>query len=210
MTLTRNSRRGHRGTTILLIRHAGTVAVGGDGQVSMGGVAIKGTARKIRRLYQDKIVCGFAGATADALTILERFEDHLNQYSGNFTRAAVELTKKWRTDRGLRHLEAVLLAADREKSLLISGVGDVMEPDDNVLATGSGGFYALAAARALVREAPQLTAVEICRKSLAIAAEICVYTNGNIVMETLESAPPARADAPEAPPAPEGPPDEGR
>jgi ATP-dependent HslUV protease subunit HslV len=173
-----------------MVRHNGTVAVGGDGQVSLGSCALKHTARKIRRLYQDKIICGFAGATSDALTILERFEDHLNQYSGNFTRAAVELTKKWRTDRGLRHLEAVLVAADREKSLLISGSGDVLEPDDNIVATGSGGFYALAAARALVRFSPDLDAVTVCREALKIASEICVYTNGNIDMETLESVPP--------------------
>ncbi|MDR1315212.1 MAG: ATP-dependent protease subunit HslV, partial [Deltaproteobacteria bacterium] len=183
-------REEHRGTTILMVRHNGTVAVGGDGQVSLGACALKHTARKIRRLYQDKIICGFAGATSDALTILERFEDHLNQYSGNFTRAAVELTKKWRTDRGLRHLEAVLIAADREKSLLISGSGDVLEPDDNLIATGSGGFYAIAAARAMIREAPSLDAAHICRESLKIASEICVYTNGVIEMETLESAPP--------------------
>ncbi|MDR3153743.1 MAG: ATP-dependent protease subunit HslV [Deltaproteobacteria bacterium] len=191
------SRRVHRGTTIILVRHKGTVAVAGDGQVSMGGTAIKHTARKIRRLYHDKIICGFAGSTADALTILERFEDHLSQYSGNFTRAAVELSKKWRTDRGLRHLEAVLLAADREKSLLISGVGDVLEPDDNILATGSGGNYALAAARAMIREAPQLDAPYVCRQALKIASEICVYTNDCLSMETLESVAPAGEAAPE-------------
>jgi ATP-dependent HslUV protease subunit HslV len=180
----------HRGTTILSVRHNGKVAVAGDGQVSLGSCALKHGARKIRRLYQDRIICGFAGTTSDALTILERFEDHLNQYSGNFTRAAVELTKKWRTDRGLRHLEAVLVAADREKTLLISGSGDVLEPDDNVLATGSGGFYALAAARAMIREAPALDAAHICRESLKIASEICVYTNGSIEMEILELDPP--------------------
>ncbi|MDR1035624.1 MAG: ATP-dependent protease subunit HslV [Deltaproteobacteria bacterium] len=194
----------HRSTTILMVRHNGTVAVAGDGQVTIGQCALKHTARKIRRLYQNKIICGFAGSTSDALTILERFEDHLSQYSGNFTRAAVELTKKWRTDRGLRHLEAVLIAADKEKSLFISGSGDVVEPDDNLLATGSGGFYAIAAARALVRHAPHLDAVTICRESLKIASEICVYTNGSVEVETLESAPPD-APAPDAPAEPVAP-----
>ncbi|MDR2460203.1 MAG: ATP-dependent protease subunit HslV [Deltaproteobacteria bacterium] len=178
----------HRATTIIMVRHKGKVAVAGDGQVSIGATIMKHSAKKIRRLYQDKIICGFAGATADALTILERFEDHLSQYSGNFTRAAVELSKKWRTDRGLRHLEAVLLAADKDKSLLISGVGDVIEPDDNILSTGSGGPYALAAARALLIAAPQLEATEICRTSLEIASKICLYTNDNIVMEVLDAA----------------------
>jgi ATP-dependent HslUV protease subunit HslV len=184
-----------RGTTIVMVRHKGIVAVAGDGQVSQGGCVLKHTARKIRRLYQDRIICGFAGATSDALTILERFEDHLNQYSGNFTRAAVELTKKWRTDRGMRHLEAILIAADKERSLLISGAGDVLEPDDNIIATGSGGFYALAAARAMIREAPALDAAYICREALKIAAEICVYTNTNIQLETLESVQPETSSA---------------
>jgi ATP-dependent HslUV protease subunit HslV len=177
----------YRGTTIIMVRHKGKVAVAGDGQVSYGDMILKGTAKKIRRLHQDKILCGFAGSTADALTILERFEDHLSKYGGNFTRAAVELSKKWRTDRGLRHLEAVLLAADKEKSLLISGMGDVLEPDDNILSTGSGGPYALAAARALVSDAPHLDAATICGKALRIAAGICLYTNENIMLEVLDA-----------------------
>jgi ATP-dependent HslUV protease subunit HslV len=171
-----------------MVRHLGKVAVAGDGQVTQGSCVIKHSAKKIKRLYNDKIICGIAGATADALAILDRLEEELNQYSGNFTRAAVELTKKWRTDRGLRHLEAVLLAADKDKSLMISGVGDVLEPDDNILAIGSGGNYALAAARALIKHAPRLTAEEICRESLGVASKICVYTNENVILETLDSA----------------------
>jgi ATP-dependent HslUV protease subunit HslV len=173
-----------------MIRHQGQVAVCGDGQVTLGQAVIKSTARKVRRLYQDKIICGFAGSTADALTILERFEDQLSKYGGQLTRAAVELAKDWRTDRGLRRLEAVLLAADQNKSLLISGSGDVLEPEsDQILATGSGGQYALAAARAMLRKAPQLTAAEIATEALKIASEICVYTNGNLILETLTAAP---------------------
>ncbi|MDR2200337.1 MAG: ATP-dependent protease subunit HslV [Deltaproteobacteria bacterium] len=184
----REGERGrHRGTTIIMVRHQGKVAVAGDGQVSQGPAVVKHSARKIKRLYNDKIICGIAGATADALAILDRLEEELNQYSGNFTRAAVELTKKWRTDRGLRHLEAVLLAADKDISLMISGVGDILEPDDDVLATGSGGYYALAAARALLKHAPNLTAEEICRESMKIAAKICVYTNEEIYLESLDS-----------------------
>jgi ATP-dependent HslUV protease subunit HslV len=177
-----------------MVRHNGKVAVAGDGQVTMGSQIVKHTAKKIRRLYQDKVICGFAGSTADALTILERLEDHLSKYSGNFTRAAVELSKKWRTDRYLRHLEAVLLAADKEKSLLISGMGDVLEPDANVLSAGSGGPYALAAARAMLKEAPHLDATYICQEALKIASGICVYTNSNIVMEVLDSDPPPQSD----------------
>ncbi|MDR1164630.1 MAG: ATP-dependent protease subunit HslV [Deltaproteobacteria bacterium] len=185
----------HRSTTIIMVRHGGVVAVAGDGQVSQGDIIIKHTAKKIRRLYQDRVICGFAGSTADALTILEKFEDYLSKYSGNFTRAAVELTKKWRVDRGLRHLEAILLAADKDKCLMISGNGDVLEPDDNILATGSGGQYALAAARALIREAPSLDAARICRVSLKIASEICLYTNEHVILETLESGPEPAAPA---------------
>jgi ATP-dependent HslUV protease subunit HslV len=180
----------HHATTILLVRNKGKVVVAGDGQVSMGSTIVKHSARKIRRLYQDKIICGFAGTTADALTILERFEDHLSQYSGHLTRAAVELSKKWRTDRTIRHLEAVLVAADKEKSLLISGIGDVLEPDDNVLTAGSGGPYALAAARALCKAAPHMEAEEICRTAMDIAAKICLYTNDHFVMEVLDSVAP--------------------
>jgi ATP-dependent HslUV protease subunit HslV len=171
-----------------MVRHQGVVAVAGDGQVSQGPCIVKNTARKIRRLYNDKIICGIAGATADALAIVDKLEEELNSYSGNFTRAAVELTKKWRTERWMRYLEAVLVAADREKSLMISGAGDVLEPDDNILATGSGGWYALAAARALTKHAPHLSAEEICRESLAIASKICVYTNDHVQLETLEIA----------------------
>ncbi|MDR2339516.1 MAG: ATP-dependent protease subunit HslV [Deltaproteobacteria bacterium] len=177
----------HRGTTIIMVRHQGKVAVAGDGQVSQGPAIIKHTAKKIKRLHNDKIICGIAGATADALAILDKLEEELNQYGGNFTRAAVELTKKWRTDRGLRHLEAVLLAADKEKCLMISGLGDVLEPDDNILATGAGGYYALAAARALIKHAPTLSAEAICREALAIASKICIYTNDTVVVETLDS-----------------------
>ncbi|MDR2353812.1 MAG: ATP-dependent protease subunit HslV [Deltaproteobacteria bacterium] len=176
-----------RSTTIIMVRHQNLVTVAGDGQVSAGEIIIKHSARKIRKLFQDRIICGFAGATADALTILERFEEELTKYSGHFTRAAVELTKRWRVDRGLRHLEAVLLAADKEKSLMISGTGDVLEPDDNILVTGSGGQYALAAARALMSEAPHLDAPKICELSLKIASDICLYTNSSFVMESLES-----------------------
>jgi ATP-dependent HslUV protease subunit HslV len=174
-----------RGTTIILVRHQDQVAVAGDGQVTLGSTVLKSTAKKVRRLYQDKIVCGYAGATADALTILERFEDQLSKYSGQLTRAAVELAKNWRLDRSLRRLEAVLLAADREVSLMITGSGDVLEPDDQILGIGSGGPYALAAARAMVQEAPNLTAAQIAEKALVIAGKICVYTNDNIIVETL-------------------------
>jgi ATP-dependent HslUV protease subunit HslV len=172
-----------------LVRHDGQVAIAGDGQVSLGPTILKGTARKVRRLHQDKIVCGYAGATADALTILERFEDQLSKYSGQLIRAAVELAKNWRMDRNLRRLEAVLLAADREVSLMITGSGDVLEPDDQIMAIGSGGSYALAAARAMVQEAPSLTAAQIAEKSLRIAGQICVYTNDQILVETLDKGP---------------------
>ncbi|MDR1607754.1 MAG: ATP-dependent protease subunit HslV [Deltaproteobacteria bacterium] len=180
-----------RGTTIVLVRHNNQVAVAGDGQVSLGPTILKGTARKVRRLYQDKIICGYAGATADALTILERFEDQLSKYSGQLTRSAVELAKNWRLDRSLRRLEAVLLAADADTSLMITGSGDVLEPDDQVMAIGSGGSYALAAARAMIQEAPALTAPQIAEKALRIAGQICVYTNDNVLVETLPSERPA-------------------
>ncbi|MDR0356425.1 MAG: ATP-dependent protease subunit HslV [Deltaproteobacteria bacterium] len=174
------------GTTIIMVKHAGQVAVCGDGQVSLGSTVIKGTARKIRRLCQDKVICGFAGATADAMAIMERFEEHLNQYSGQLTRAAVELAKTWRTDKSLRRLEAVMLACDANSLLLISGSGDVLEPDDDILTTGSGGNYALAAARALVKNAPHLSASEIAQESIRIASEICVYTNDSLTLEVLD------------------------
>lgn len=174
-----------RGTTILAVRHKGLVTVGGDGQVTTGATIMKTSARKVRRLHNGQVICGFAGATADAFTIFERFEDKLSKYGGQLTRAAVELAKDWRTDRSLRRLEALLLAVDAASSLLISGSGDVIEPDDGLLAIGSGGSYALAAARALV-ENTGLSAPEITEKALNIAAGICIYTNRNLILETLE------------------------
>lgn len=178
-----------RGTTIVLVRRENQVAIAGDGQVSLGSTVLKGTARKVRRLYKENIICGYAGATADALTILERFEDQLSKYSGQLTRAAVELAKDWRLDRSLRRLEAVLLAADLNVSLMITGSGDVLEPDDQVMAIGSGGPYALAAARAMIQEAPALTAAQIAEKALLIAGRICVYTNDAVIVETLGATP---------------------
>ncbi|MUM76330.1 ATP-dependent protease subunit HslV [Pseudodesulfovibrio sp. F-1] len=175
-----------RGTTIIAVRDEHGTAVAGDGQVTMGqSVAMKHTARKVRRIYKDKVIIGFAGATADAFTLSERFEGKLESFSGNLLRAAVELAKDWRTDKYLRRLEAMLLAADGEHILIISGTGDVIEPDDGLAAIGSGGAYALAAGRALRRNTA-LTATEIARKSMEIAAEICVFTNDKIVLETQE------------------------
>ncbi len=172
-------------TTILSVRHRGRVAVCGDGQVTMGATVMKGTAKKVRRLYHDKIICGFAGATADAFTIFERFEDKLSKFSGQLLRSAVELAKDWRTDRSLRRLEALLLAVDEHSSLLLSGSGDVIEPDDGLLAIGSGGPYALAAARALVSKAPELEAADIAGEAMKIAADICIYTNHHFTLEVL-------------------------
>lgn len=172
-----------RGTTILSVRRNGIVAVGGDGQVSMGNTIMKGNARKVRRLYDDKVLAGFAGGTADAFTLFERFEAKLQQH-GNLTRAAIELAKDWRTDRMLRRLEALLCVADREKSFVISGNGDVIEPENDLMAIGSGGPFAQAAARALL-ENTELDAEAIVTKALGIAAEICVFTNRNLVIETL-------------------------
>jgi ATP-dependent HslUV protease, peptidase subunit HslV len=172
-----------RGTTILSVRRDGVVAVGGDGQVSMGNTIMKGNARKVRRLYDGKVLAGFAGGTADAFTLFERFEAKLQQH-GNLTRAAIELAKDWRTDRMLRRLEALLCVADREKSFVISGNGDVIEPENALMAIGSGGPYAQAAARALL-ENTELDAKAIVEKALGIAADICVFTNRNLVIETL-------------------------
>ncbi len=172
------------GTTILLVRKDNKVAIGGDGQVSMGHTIVKSNARKIRRLYHDQIVAGFAGATADAFTLFELFESKLEKHQGHLTRAAVELAKDWRTDKILRRLEALLVVADKNCSLMISGNGDVIEPEDNIIAIGSGGNYALAAAKALITKT-ELDASEIVTASLQIAASICVYTNTNIIIDEI-------------------------
>lgn len=173
-----------KGTTIISVRRNSKVALGGDGQVSLGNTIMKGNARKIRRLYNDKVIAGFAGGTADAFTLFERFESKLEQHNGQLTRAAVELAKDWRTDRMLRRLEALLAVADESASLIISGNGDVIEPEDFLVAIGSGGPFAQAAARALL-ENTELSAKEIVEKSLNIAANICIYTNANISIEEL-------------------------
>ena len=176
------------GTTILSVRHRGHVVLGGDGQVTVGQTVLKSNARKVRRLYHDRVLAGFAGAGADALTLFERFEAKLQSVNGNLRRAAVELSKDWRTDRLLRRLEALLVVADRESSLIVSGTGDVIEPEDGVCAIGSGGNFALAAARALVRHA-DLDARGVVEEALRIAAAICVYTNDQLVLEELDAAP---------------------
>lgn len=173
-----------KGTTIICVRRNGKVALGGDGQVSLDKTIMKGNARKIRRLYQDKVIAGFAGGTADAFTLFERFELKLEQHNGQLTRAAVELAKDWRTDRMLRRLEALLAVADDSASLIISGNGDVIEPEDALVAIGSGGPYAQAAAKALL-DYTELSAKEIVEKALNIAASICIYTNTNISIEEL-------------------------
>lgn len=171
-------------TTIVAVRRDNQVVVAGDGQVSLGNTVMKGNARKVRRLYHDKVIAGFAGGTADAFTLFEKFESHLQQHSGHLTRAAVELAKEWRSDRALRRLEAMLIVADEEVSLLISGTGDVVEPEHGVVAIGSGGNYALAAARALF-DNTELDARTIAEKSMDLAADICVFTNHNPVFESL-------------------------
>jgi ATP-dependent HslUV protease, peptidase subunit HslV len=171
-------------TTILSVRRGERVAMGGDGQVTLGNIVIKATARKVRRLYHDRILAGFAGATADAFTLFERFETKLEKHQGNLLRSAVELAKDWRTDRMLRRLEAMLAIADRESSLVITGTGDVLEPEHGLLAIGSGGGYAQSAALALL-ENTELGPAEIVKKSLCIAGELCIYTNQNHVIETL-------------------------
>jgi len=175
-----------RGTTILAVRHKGKVAVAGDGQVTLDTTVMKHGARKVRRLYHNQVIVGFAGATADAFTLFDRFDQKLEQYSGNLLRAAVELTKDWRTDRVLRHLEALMIAVSNEYSLIISGNGDVVESDDGVMAIGSGGPYAIAAARAMVRYSEK-SAAEIAVEALNIAADICIYTNSNITLEELDT-----------------------
>lgn len=172
------------GTTIVSVRRGGQVAMGGDGQVTLGSVVVKATARKVRRLYNDRILAGFAGATADAFTLFERFESKLEKHQGNLLRSAVELAKDWRTDRMLRRLEAMLAVADREASLLITGTGDVLEPERGIVAMGSGGSYAQAAAIALL-DNTDLAPADIVKKSLEIAGDICIYTNQNHVVETL-------------------------
>jgi ATP-dependent HslUV protease subunit HslV len=172
------------GTTIVSVRRGGAVAMGGDGQVTLGSVVVKASARKVRRLFNDRILAGFAGATADAFTLFERFEAKLEKHQGNLLRSAVELAKDWRTDRMLRRLEAMLAVADRETSLLITGTGDVLEPERGIVAMGSGGSYAQAAAIALL-EHTDLPPADIVKRSLEIAGDICIYTNQNHVVETL-------------------------
>ena len=173
-----------KGTTIVSVRRGSEVVLGGDGQVSLGNTVMKGNARKVRRLHQDQVLAGFAGGTADAFTLFERFEGALDKYHGNLTRAAVELAKDWRSDRVLRRLEALLAVAGPDISLIITGNGDVVEPEGGLIAIGSGGPYAQAAARALMDET-DLSAKDIVAKSLAIAADICIYTNHNVTIETL-------------------------
>ena len=175
-----------RGTTILSVRRDGQVVIGGDGQVSLGDTVMKANARKVRRLYQEKILAGFAGGTADAFTLFERFEGKLEKHQGNLLRSAVELAKDWRTDRMLRRLEAMLCVADGTASLIISGNGDVIEPEDSVMAIGSGSQYARAAARALLQKTT-LTAREIVEESMTIAADICIYTNNTLTIEELRT-----------------------
>ena len=177
--------RQYHGTTILSVRRGDAVALGGDGQVTLGNIVVKASARKVRRLYQEKILAGFAGGTADAFTLFERFEAKLETHRGNLLRSAVELAKDWRTDRILRRLEAMLAVADRQVSLIITGNGDVLEPEQGIVAIGSGGPYAQAAARALL-ENTSLSPEEIVRKSLTVAGDLCIYTNQSHVIEVLE------------------------
>jgi ATP-dependent HslUV protease subunit HslV len=173
-----------KGTTVFAIHKDGKTVIAADGQVSMGDTIVKGTARKVRRIMDGKVLCGFAGSTADAITLSEKFENKLKEYNGNLTRAAVELAKDWRTDRILRKLEALLLVGDTERILVISGNGDVIEPDEQIHAIGSGSMYALSAGRALLRHA-ELDPLTIAKESLQIAAEICIYTNDSITVEEL-------------------------
>jgi len=173
-----------RGTTVIAVKKNGSVAMAGDGQVTLGETVMKGNARKVRRIYDDKVLVGFAGATADAFTLFERFEGKIKEFNGDITRGAVELAKEWRTDRMLRRLEAMLLVADLKKILLISGTGDVVEPEEGVLAIGSGGSYATAAALAMM-QTEELSAGDVALKALNIAARICIYTNDSIIVEEL-------------------------
>ena len=175
----------YHGTTILSVRRGNVVALGGDGQVTLGNVVVKSTARKVRKLHHDRVLAGFAGATADAFTLFERFEAKLDKHQGHLARAAIELTKDWRTDRVLRRLEAMLAVADKETSLIITGNGDVLEPEHGLVSIGSGGSYAHSAARALL-EHTELAPRDIVKKSLEIAGELCIYTNQNHVIETLD------------------------
>ena len=176
----------YRGTTICSVRRGNLVVMGGDGQVTLGNTVMKANARKVRRLYKDKVIAGFAGATADAFTLFERFEGKLEKHSGHLVRSAVELAKDWRTDRSLRRLEALLAIADKDDSLLISGTGDVIQPEHGLIAIGSGGPFAQAAALALIKNT-ELDAEAITRQALGIAADICIYTNSNLTIETLET-----------------------
>ena len=174
-----------KGTTILAVKRDGKVTVAGDGQVTLDTTILKHGARKVRRLYNNEVIVGFAGATADAFTLFDRFDQKLEQYNGNLLRAAVELTKDWRTDRVLRHLEALMIAVNKDNSLIISGNGDVIEADDDVMAIGSGGPFALTAARALLRHS-NLSATEIAKEAMRMAAEVCIYTNDHITIEELD------------------------
>ena len=172
-------------TTIIAVMHNGQVAIGGDGQATMGNYVAKSNVKKIRKLHEGKVLAGFAGSTADAFTLIERFEEKLNTYGGNMKRAAIELAKDWRMDRFLRRLEAMLITVNKDELLLLSGTGDVLEPDNQIAAIGSGAMYAQSAALALKKHAPNLSAEEIVRESLKIAADICIYTNHNVVVEKL-------------------------
>lgn len=172
-------------TTVLAVRHNGEVAIGADGQATMGNYVAKSNVRKIRKLQEGKVLVGFAGSTADAFALLDRFDEKLGSYSGNMKRAAIELAKEWRTDRYLQKLEAMLIAVNKEELLIISGTGDVLEPDHEIAAIGSGSMYAQSAALALKKHAPKLSAEEIVKEALSIAADICIYTNHNIILEKL-------------------------
>lgn len=174
------------GTTILCVRRGNVVAMAGDGQVTLGNVVFKGTARKVRRVYHDKVIVGFAGATADAFTLVERFEGVLEKHSGNLMRSAIELAKQWRTDKALRHLEAMMITADATTTLIVSGNGDVIEPENGIAAIGSGGSYALSAARALA-EHTTMDAAAVAREALKIAGDLCIYTNQNVTVEVIKA-----------------------